>query len=875
MRLARLPLKPPIPKSSSIRLHGGTPAREDNGMLLPLAQPPCKRQRRAPAARTLFPPIPSPASHPPLPLHAPRTHVLNITKTDPLLTTPQKDELSKYILADSLVLQSSGFDKLVNMRRGASDFNPNVRKIPHKSARYLDHLHKRGANVVLQTPPWNLERLEATLKQGPHKSSEQHAAFLREELLDFVQKGFWTILPWRLVKKYKRLLRLLRISPMGVVPQRSRRPRLIVDYSCFDLNRETLKLAPHEAMQFGKALERILAQIVSANPSHGPVKLIKVDIADGFYRVWLNLSDIPKLAVSIPSLRGEEPLLAFPLVLPMGWTESPPYFCSATETVTDVANRRAINNWKPPTHRLDAISDSPPVQDCHGPPSPKSPSATTAVPKDAPHRLFKQRLLSRFDVFVDDFIGMGQGTTKQLNNLRRILFHTLDEVFRPLDSADRPSRKEPASTKKLAQGDAHWTTRKVILGWIVDTLQMTIELPQHRLHRLTELLQSVPPTQKRISLLKWQQLLGELRSMSLAIPGSRGLFSLLHEALRHQDPSARLRLSQGVHDCLDDFRWLSNDLATRPTRLYEIVPQTHPELLGAQDACGYGMGGVWFPTTSRLHHRPQFPSAANEAPVDNDECSPLASSGNARPILWRARFEPDIIQNLVSFNNPSGTVTNSDLELAATIVQHDIAATNFDVRERTIATGCDNTPAVAWQRKGATSTSSPPAYLLRLQALHQRFHRYCSSVFYLPGAVNVMADDASRLFHLSDTQILTHFNSTYPQTNSWSLRHPTNVMLSSVTSALRKKRVAPASFLRAPTPTITPGSSGQNSAPISTLTPGSLMWGTQFCSSKSLAKGIVPDTSLPVTSLSSLAPWKEPCVQWGRLSPAWGPLTLA
>jgi hypothetical protein len=38
-------------------------------------------------------------------------------------------------------------------------------------------------------------------------------------------------------------------------------------------------------MQFGKALERILAQIVAANPAHGPVQLTKVDIADGFYRV--------------------------------------------------------------------------------------------------------------------------------------------------------------------------------------------------------------------------------------------------------------------------------------------------------------------------------------------------------------------------------------------------------------------------------------------------------------------------------------------------------------------------------------------------------------------------------------------------------------
>jgi hypothetical protein len=792
------------------------------------------------------------------------------------LTTPQRDELSKYIVSDSAVLESSGFEALVNERRGKSDFGNNVKNIKHKSARYLHHLKKRGANVVLQTPPWSIERLEETIKRGPHKSSEEHAEFLREELLDFVQKGFWTILPWRLVKKYKRMLRILRISPMGVVPQRARRPRLIVDYSCFDLNRETLKLAPKEAMQFGKALERILAQIVAANPAHGPVQLIKVDIADGFYRVWLNLSDIPKLAVSIPSLKGEEPLLAFPLVLPMGWTESPPYFCAATETVTDIANQRALNNWKPPPHRLDETADSAPDDEQPLESSTSGRAATaTDVPDAIPNRDFKKRLLSRFDVFVDDFIGMGQGTRKQLTNLRRILLHTLDEVFRPLESGDSPSRKEPASVKKLLQGDACWTTRKVILGWIIDTLKMTIELPQHRVERLAEILESMPRTQKRVSVQKWQQVLGELRSMSIALPGSKGLFSLLHEALRHQEPGARIRLSRGVHDCLDDFRWISNDLASRPTRLYEIVPQTHPELLGAQDACGYGMGGVWFPVSPELKSRPTAsPSAANETRVDHDSCSPLASSRDQGPILWRARFQPDIIEDLVSFDNPLGQVTNSDLELAATIAHHDIAAHHYDIRERTISSGSDNTPAVAWQRKGSTTTTSAPAYLLRVQALHQRYHRYFSSIFYLPGVINKMADDASRLFHLSDEQLLTHFNAAYPQICSWRLVHPTNEMLSSVTSALRRKRAEPASFLRAPTPTTTLGSSGPSFAPTSTSTPGSLMWGTRFCSYKSLGSGIVPDTSHPVTGLSSLAPWKEPCVQWGRLSPAWGPLTL-
>jgi hypothetical protein len=155
----------------------------------------------------------------------PNAPVLNIaSRPNPLLTAPQREELSKHIVSDSAVLESSGFEALVNERRGKSDFGNNVKNIKHESARCLHHIKKRGANVVLQTPPWSIKRLEETIKRGPHKSSEEHAEFLREELLDFVQKGFWTMLPWRLVKKHKRMLRILRMSPVGVAPQRARRP---------------------------------------------------------------------------------------------------------------------------------------------------------------------------------------------------------------------------------------------------------------------------------------------------------------------------------------------------------------------------------------------------------------------------------------------------------------------------------------------------------------------------------------------------------------------------------------------------------------------------------------------------------------------------
>ena len=65
---------------------------------------------------------------------------------------------------------------------------------------------------------------------------------------------------------------------------------------------------------------------------------MKVDIADGFYCVGLAPDDVPSLGVRLPPGPDGKTLVTFPLVLPMGWVESPPHFCAVTETVADLAN---------------------------------------------------------------------------------------------------------------------------------------------------------------------------------------------------------------------------------------------------------------------------------------------------------------------------------------------------------------------------------------------------------------------------------------------------------------------------------------------------------------------------------------------------------
>ena len=45
-------------------------------------------------------------------------------------------------------------------------------------------------------------------------------------------------------------------------------------------------------------------------------------------------------------------------------------------------------------------------------------------------------------------------------------------------------------------------------------------------------------------------------------------------------------LTRGVHQALEEFQWLAEDLSKRPTRLFEHVP-LHPTLDGYYDASWY------------------------------------------------------------------------------------------------------------------------------------------------------------------------------------------------------------------------------------------------------------------------------------------------
>jgi hypothetical protein len=182
----------------------------------------------------------------------------------------------------------------------------------------------------------------------------QHKGFLCEEFMDLICKGQWVLLSFHLVHHATNV----RVSPLGVVPQWDRRPRTIYDYYFFLVNLDTIPLAPAESMKFGRALWRIMITVQHADPRLGPIFLSKVDIVDVFYSILLNINDIPKLGLVVPTEAVEPQVIAFPLVLPMGWMQSPPLFTAATGTMVDLANQELQASAPAGSHHLDIVSES-------------------------------------------------------------------------------------------------------------------------------------------------------------------------------------------------------------------------------------------------------------------------------------------------------------------------------------------------------------------------------------------------------------------------------------------------------------------------------------------------------------------------------------
>jgi hypothetical protein len=157
-----------------------------------------------------------------------------------------------------------------------------------------------------------------------------------------------------------------------------------------------------------------------------------------------------------------------------------------------------------------------------------------------------------------------------------------------------------------------------------------MELPAHQKLLLANIFHDLQG-RKRISRKTWEHYLGKLRFVSVAIPGSAGLFSALQLALTRAKGN-QVRINRSLEFHIATFASLTASLCERPTHLAEVVPGA-PSFLGTTDAVKVGMGGVYFDALEQGY-------------------------------IWRFPFPSDIQSQLLSKANPPGespTVTSNRL----------------------------------------------------------------------------------------------------------------------------------------------------------------------------------------------------------------------
>ena len=113
--------------------------------------------------------------------------------------------------------------------------------------------------------------------------------------------------------------------------------------------------------------------------------------------------------------------------------------------------------------------------------------------------------------------------------------------------------------------------------------------------------------------------------------------------------------------------------------------------------------------------------------------------------MWRHPWPPNIINSLISDRNSEGTLTNSDLELAALVLHEDTLLETYP--EATMAapqSGSDNTPNISWSNREASTINQVVADLLRIRALHS-----CQFFSTLGSSTNQGRKIAWRMKHLT------------------------------------------------------------------------------------------------------------------------------
>jgi hypothetical protein len=296
----------------------------------------------------------------------------------------------------------------------------------------------------LWPPPWSSKAIETAATRGPHTSALTPDALqlITDEVAYQVAAGFSEIMTWDAIQALKPAQ--LKVSHLAVTvrpivrgPLSSGRwKRAQQSYASAvplapAVNDTTTKQSPdYPVKELGRVLPRLL-HFMAAVPGEDTIKIAKIDLSDGFWRMLVAEDDKWSFAYALPGTTDGPLKLVIPHALQMGWTESPGYFSATTESGRDIMHALVDEGTECPPQVMESFM----------------------TPSAPPHRQTSPKVDRDWQmtvVFVGDYILAAVEDRSGMLLLRtgRAALHTIHGLFPPPERSGHINGKDPISQEK-------------------------------------------------------------------------------------------------------------------------------------------------------------------------------------------------------------------------------------------------------------------------------------------------------------------------------------------------------------------------------------------------------------------------------------------
>ena len=338
----------------------------------------------------------------------------------------------------------------------------------------------------------------------------------------------------------------------------------------------------------------------------------------------------------------------------------------------------------------------------------------------------------------------------------------------------------------MKKGDGAWRVDKDMLGFDFNGIKRTIIVDAKKRDELLATLRAWTRLARkkgtgsaaRIDFVEFRKTIHQLRHVGICIPAGIGLLSYSSKlASMEGQRYIFIRVGSQLYQELDGWLTMLREATVEPTRCKELV-SGHPDIVGIVDASKEGVGGIVV-----------------------GENEPIT------PTVFRLEWPEEVRALVISQANPTGKITNSDLECAGTLLLWLVMERVVpDLKEKHVALLNDNSPTISWLTKLTSSNSQTAAALLRILAMRLKLAKASPLIpMHIAGEQNAISDIPSRSFGgkaqwncKTDREFLTLFDSTFPlpKQNCWTLFHLPKEICTRVISVLLTQASEPQEWRR-------------------------------------------------------------------------------